>query len=138
MRSRPVPAVSAAASTLVPALALLASAPVHAEAPALASEATAAAAPEPAYRLGAYADVDAGLMVALKQSAGLSGGAVWGPFRAGLSYATFLSNGAFGGVPDGFSMRVNYIIGFNAPTSSPGAPTTGSTSRRCFTSSSRA
>jgi hypothetical protein len=112
MRSRLVTTVSAAASALVPALALLASAPAHAEAPALASEATATA--RPSYRLGAYADVDAGLMVALKQSAGLSGGVVWGPFRAGLSYATFLSNGSFGGVPDGFSMRVNYIIGFNA------------------------
>jgi hypothetical protein len=61
-----------------------------------------------------YAEVDAGLMVALRQSGGLAGGVVWGPFRAGLSYATFLSNGSFGGVPDGFEMRVNHLIGLNA------------------------
>jgi hypothetical protein len=67
----------------------------------------------PARRFGAYADLDAGLMVVMKQAAGLSGGVVLGPFRAGLSYATFLSNSAFGGVPDGFSMRANYIIGIN-------------------------
>jgi hypothetical protein len=78
--------------------------------PALAQTATT----EPTYRLGAYADVDAGLMAAMKQAAGLSGGVVWGPFRAGLSYSTFLSNSAFGGVPEGFSMRVNYLIGINA------------------------
>jgi len=70
--------------------------------------------PPTSHRLGAYADIDAGLMLAMKQSAGLAGGVVWGPFRAGLSYATFLSNNAFGGVPDGFSMRVNHIVGFNA------------------------
>jgi hypothetical protein len=53
-------------------------------------------------------------MAVMKQSAGISGGVVWGPFRAGMSYATFLSNNAFGGVPEGFSMRVNHIVGFNA------------------------
>jgi hypothetical protein len=68
----------------------------------------------PASRWGAYADIDAGLMIVMRQSAGLSGGVVWGPFRAGLSYATFLSNSDFGGVPEGFSMRVNHIIGLNA------------------------
>lgn len=103
-------------AALIPALVLLAAPPARAEtpepAPALAPAATATA--QPGHRLGAYADVDAGLMVFLKQSAGLSGGVVWGPFRAGLSYATFLSNGSLGGVPDGFSMRANYIVGINA------------------------
>jgi hypothetical protein len=66
------------------------------------------------YHLGAHFEVDAGLMIALKQAAGFSGGVVYGPFRAGLSYATFQSNGKFGGVPDGFNMRVNYLIGINA------------------------
>jgi hypothetical protein len=67
----------------------------------------------PPYRLGAYADLDVGLMAVMKQSAGVAGGVVWGPFRAGMSYSTFLSNKSFGGVPEGFSMRVNYIVGFN-------------------------
>lgn len=93
-------------------LALVAAAPARAETPAPAPEATAAAGP--AFRLGAYADLDAGLMLIMKQSAGLAGGVVWGPFRAGLSYATFLSNAALGGVPAGFSLRVNYIVGLNA------------------------
>ena len=66
------------------------------------------------YRLGAHFEVDLGLMAVLPQSAGMSGGAVWGPFRAGLSYATFKSNSSFGGTPEGFTMRVNYIIGINA------------------------
>jgi hypothetical protein len=66
------------------------------------------------YKLGAHFEVDLGLMAILPQSAGLAGGVVWGPFRAGLSYATFKSNSSFGGVPDGFSMRVNYIVGINA------------------------
>src|SRR5262249_27950002 len=74
----------------------------------------AVVASRPAYHLGAHAEVDAGLMLAMRQSAGLAAGVVYGPFRAGLSYATFLSNNAFGGVPDGFSMRVNYIVGINA------------------------
>jgi hypothetical protein len=65
------------------------------------------------YRLGAHFEVDLGLMAFLPQSAGLAGGVVWGPFRAGLSYATFKSNSSFGGTPDGFTMRANYIIGIN-------------------------
>lgn len=66
------------------------------------------------YRLGAHAEIDVGILLAMKQGAAFAGGVVWGPFRAGLSYATFLSNPSFGGVPDGFSMRVNYIVGVNA------------------------
>src|SRR5262249_4681221 len=68
----------------------------------------------PDYHLGAHVEVDAGLMAVMKQSAGLAGGVVWGPFRAGLSYATFLSNSAFGGTPEGFALRVNYVVGVNA------------------------
>ena len=64
--------------------------------------------------LGAHAELDLGTLIALKQGAAFSGGVVYGPFRAGMSYATFLSNGSFGGTPDGFTMRVNYIVGFNA------------------------
>jgi hypothetical protein len=66
------------------------------------------------YKLGAHFEADLGLMVVMRQSAGLAGGVVWGPFRAGLSYTTFLSNSAFGGTPEGFSLRVNHIIGINA------------------------
>lgn len=87
-------------------------APVPAPAPAGTVE-TRAPAPA-AYHLGAHAEVDVGLMAVMKQSAGIAGGLVYGPFRAGLSYATFLSNASFGGTPAGFDMRVNYIIGFNA------------------------
>ena len=65
------------------------------------------------YHLGAYAALDVGILLAMKQGAAFSGGAVWGPFRAGLSYATFLSNEAFGGTPKGFSLRANYILGLN-------------------------
>jgi hypothetical protein len=88
--------------------------------PALAADAATPtlAAPAPAqptgYRLGAHFEADLGLMVVMRQSAGLAGGVVWGPFRAGLSYTTFLSNAAFGGTPDGFSLRVNHLIGINA------------------------
>lgn len=67
-----------------------------------------------AYHLGAHAELDVGALVALKQGAAFAGGVVYGPFRAGMSYATFLSNKSFGGTPDGFQMRANYIIGFNA------------------------
>lgn len=70
--------------------------------------------PQPGYRLGAHAEIDAGVLIALRQGAAFAGGVVWGPFRAGLSYATFLSNGSFGGTPEGFSLRANYIIGINA------------------------
>ena len=66
------------------------------------------------YKLGAHFEVDLGLMAIMPQSAGLAGGVVWGPFRAGLSYATFKSNSSFGGTPEGFTLRVNYIIGINA------------------------
>lgn len=65
------------------------------------------------YRLGAHFEADLGLMAVMRQSAGLAGGVVWGPFRAGLSYTTFLSNSAFGGTPEGFSLRVNHIYGIN-------------------------
>lgn len=66
------------------------------------------------YRLGAHFEADLGLMAIMPQSAGLAGGVVWGPFRAGLSYATFKSNSSFGGTPEGFTMRVNYIVGIDA------------------------
>jgi hypothetical protein len=65
------------------------------------------------YKLGAYAALDVGILLAMRQGAAFSGGVVWGPFRAGLSYATFLSNASFGGAPKGFDLRANYIIGFN-------------------------
>lgn len=99
------------------ALATLAvAAPARAEGPAAPSPTAVATAPAPTapYHLGAHFEVDAGLMIALRQAAGFSGGVVYGPFRAGLSYATFKSNAKFGGTPDGFDMRVNYIIGINA------------------------
>ncbi len=64
--------------------------------------------------VGAYAEVDAGILIFLRQGVGIAGGAKYGPFRAGVSYATFLSNPSFGGVPDGFDLRVNYLVGFNA------------------------
>lgn len=109
--------VSFAFATTLAALAAGAP-PAHAADPAPASgEAAALTAGTPAptpYHLGAHAEVDVGLMAVMKQSAGISGGVVYGPFRAGLSYATFLSNASFGGTPAGFDMRVNYIIGFNA------------------------
>lgn len=86
-------------------------------APAWAQDSTgsqaAAAAPAP-YRLGVHAELDVGALIALKQGAAFAGGVVYGPFRAGLSYATFLSNKSFGGTPDGFQMRANYILGINA------------------------
>jgi len=65
------------------------------------------------WHLGAHAEFDLGTFFAFKQAAAFAGGAVWGPFRAGMSYATFLSNNSFGGTPDGFTMRANYIVGFN-------------------------
>lgn len=66
------------------------------------------------YHLGAHAEVDLGILAALRQGTAIAGGVVWGPFRAGLSYASFLSNDDFGGTPEGFSLRANYIIGINA------------------------
>lgn len=65
-------------------------------------------------RLGVHVELDLGTTFVLRQGAGIAGGVTWGPFRAGLSYATFLSNARFGGTPDGFTMRANYIIGVNA------------------------
>jgi hypothetical protein len=86
-----------------------------AAAPAVADEPpTTTVTAKPARRLGAHAELDLGLLLAAKQGAAFAGGAVWGPFRAGLSYATFLSNSTFGGTPEGFTMRVNYIVGLNA------------------------
>jgi hypothetical protein len=79
---------------------------------ALAAFASVARADE--HHLGAHAEVDLGILIAAKQGTAIGGGVVYGPFRAGMSYATFLSNSTFGGTPDGFTMRVNYIIGFNA------------------------
>lgn len=81
------------------------------EAPA-ALRGSEAARPAP-YHLGAYASLDVGILLAMKQGAAIAGGVVWGPFRAGLSYATFLSNASFGGTPEGFSLRANYIVGLN-------------------------
>jgi hypothetical protein len=66
------------------------------------------------FRLGAHAETDLGVLLALRQGAALAGGVVYGPFRAGMSYASFLSNKSFGGTPEGFSLRANYIVGFNA------------------------
>ena len=64
-------------------------------------------------RLGAYADIDVGVLAFLKQGASFGGGVSYGPFRAGASYTTFLSNASLGGVPDGFDLRVNYLLGAN-------------------------
>jgi hypothetical protein len=80
------------------------------------AQATEQAQPAPAkaeYRWGAHAEIDVGALIFLRQGAAFAGGAVYGPFRAGMSYATFLSNKSFGGTPDGFEMRANYIVGFN-------------------------
>lgn len=63
--------------------------------------------------LGAYASLDVGVLAALDQGASFGGGVVYGPFRAGLNYTTFLSNASLGGVPDGFDLRVNYLVGAN-------------------------
>jgi len=84
-------------------------APTNAVAPAVA-----APPPIPArWQPGAYADVDLGILAFLRQGTGLAAGAKYGPFRAGLSYASFLSSGSLGGVPKGFDLRVNYLLGFN-------------------------
>ncbi len=50
----------------------------------------------------------------LEQGNAIAGGVTYGPFRAGLSYASFLSNPSLGGVPEGFDLRVNYLLGINA------------------------
>ncbi|HEY0469595.1 MAG TPA: hypothetical protein VGC79_35640 [Polyangiaceae bacterium] len=82
--------------------------------PAAAAPAAATAPVSDRYRLGAYAEVDVGILIFLRQGTGIAGGAKFGPFRAGLSYASFLSNPSLGGVPEGFDLRVNYVIGINA------------------------
>lgn len=94
---------------LLPSLAL-----AEAPAPADAVDPVAPVASVDGYHLGAHADLDVGVLVALRQGASFGGGVTYGPFRAGLSYATFLSNASLGGVPDGFDLRVNYLIGINA------------------------
>lgn len=66
------------------------------------------------YRLGAHAEVDLGILAFLRQGTAIAGGVTYGPFRAGLSYASFLSNASLGGVPEGFDLRVNYVVGINA------------------------
>ena len=110
MKQRRLSAVSRAfryfRSSLLVALIWLAARPAHAE--------QAPAAPDKAFPWGAHAELDLGVLLALKQGAAFGGGVVYGPFRAGMSYATFLSNSSFGGVPKGFSLRANYIVGFNA------------------------
>jgi len=81
------------------------------------NEATRAA-PEPGaderWHLGAHAEVDLGILLFLDQGTAIAGGVTYGPFRAGLSYASFLSNPSLGGVPEGFDLRVNRLIGLNA------------------------
>jgi len=66
------------------------------------------------YRIGAHAEVDLGILLFLDQGTAIAGGVTYGPFRAGLSYASFLSNPSLGGVPEGFDLRVNQLIGINA------------------------
>ncbi len=88
--------------------------PPAVDAPAAVQPPAPAVAKKDAWRLGAHAELDVGTLIALRQGAAFAAGAVYGPFRAGMSYATFLSNNSFGGTPDGFSLRANYIVGFNA------------------------
>ncbi|WP_224372863.1 hypothetical protein [Hyalangium versicolor] len=66
------------------------------------------------FRFGAYAEVDLGVLAFLRQGTAIAGGVTYGPFRAGLSYASFLSNPSLGGVPEGFDLRVNSLLGINA------------------------
>jgi hypothetical protein len=70
-----------------------------ASSPATPSSAAPAQAKHDDFRLGAHAELDLGILLAMKQGAAFAGGVVWGPFRAGMSYATFLSNKSFGGTP---------------------------------------
>ena len=80
----------------------------------VAEQQTATSEPEAeSARLGAYAEVDLGILAFLDQGTAIAGGVTYGPFRAGLSYASFLSNPSLGGVPDGFDLRVNRLIGIN-------------------------
>jgi hypothetical protein len=75
---------------------------------------TTAAPAEDGYHLGAHAEIDLGILAFLRQGTAIAGGVTYGPFRAGASYASFLSNGPLGGVPEGFDLRVNYVLGINA------------------------
>lgn len=105
---------------LVPSLFALSTAVAKAEpvaaAPAASQEMATETAQPPTdgYRLGAHAEVDLGILIALQQGTAIAGGVTYGPFRAGLSYGSFLSNPALGGVPDGFDLRVNCVVGINA------------------------
>lgn len=106
---------------LVPALLTLSTSLVAAapsvEAPATPAEPDATALSEVArdgYHLGAHAEVDLGILAFLRQGTAIAAGVTYGPFRAGLSYASFLSNPSLGGVPDGFDLRVNHLVGINA------------------------
>lgn len=103
-----------ALTAAVPALAETAAQPATEAGPAAPAPEAPPAPAKSAYHLGAHAELDVGALIALKQGASFAGGVVYGPFRAGMSYATFLSNSSFGGTPSGFSMRANYIVGFNA------------------------
>lgn len=96
---------------LLSLLTLLTSTVAAADTPAVT---TAAAPADDGYHLGAHAEVDLGLLAFLRQGTAIAGGVTYGPFRAGVSYASFLSNGSLGGVPDGFDLRVNYVVGLNA------------------------
>jgi len=91
-------------------LSTVATADTPATPPAPAPAGPAAAGP----RLGAHAEVDLGILTFLRQGTAIAGGVTYGPLRAGVSYASFLSNAALGGVPDGFDLRVNYVVGLNA------------------------
>jgi hypothetical protein len=75
---------------------------------------TAEPATDERWQLGAHAEVDLGILLFLDQGTAIAGGVTYGPFRAGLSYASFLSNPSLGGVPEGFDLRVNSLIGINA------------------------
>jgi hypothetical protein len=108
--SRAFPAVIAAATWLTTGVASAATPPPSSSAETAGSPAKA----ETRYHLGAHAEVDVGILLALEQGTSIAGGVVWGPFRAGVSYASFLSNASLGGVPEGFSLRANYIVGINA------------------------
>ena len=99
------PVLAAALALATSFLARPASAEVSSVAPPAATN---------AFELGTHAELDVGILLAFQQSAAFAGGVVYGPFRAGLSYATFLSNSSFGGVPEGFTLRANYIVGLNA------------------------
>ncbi len=103
-----------ALSLLAPTLATADTAPTTETAPAPSLTAPPAMPTSEGYHLGAHAEVDLGLLAFLRQGTAIAGGVTYGPFRAGVSYASFLSNASLGGVPDGFDLRVNYLVGINA------------------------